>query len=143
MTNVDDLPRNYVLAVVDGSDSAAKAVIELERAGFHDTLVFKDEELQDTQDEKKGNILSKALKLIPEHLSEESDYMEQYQEEAEKGSSIVAVRIASSDRVQVVGDILLRFGARNTRFFGGLMVTDLSAPSNPSAREDVTRAPTA
>ena len=147
MTNAEDLPRNYVLAIVDGNESASTAVTELQRAGFPDTQVFQGEEFQETidaQDEKKGNFFSKALKSIPEHLSEESDYLAQYQEEAEKGGSIVAVKTLDRDRMQEVQDILERFGARNMRFFGGLMVTDLSAASNPSATEDVAqdRSPT-
>jgi hypothetical protein len=144
MTNREDLPRNHVLAIIDGNEAAAKAALELQHAGFPETFVFHGDELSETvgaQDEKKGNFLTRALQSIPEHLSEESDFLDQYQEEAKKGGTVIAVKTEDRDRARIVGDILERHGARNARFFGGLMVTDLSATTNPSAPENVTESP--
>lgn len=142
MSNVEDLPRNYVMAVVGGSDSAANAVSELQRAGFPETLVFEGDQLAE-QLGGQGNFLSNALKSIADHLSEESDYLSQYLEEAQSGGSIIAVKTGDRQKAHEVWDILQPLGARNARFFGSLMVTDLSMLSNPSATEDVTQAPTA
>jgi hypothetical protein len=136
MTTAEDLPRNYVLAVVDGQDSATKAIAGLTAGGFADTLYLKGEEFQQavgSNDEKTGNFVTKALKSIPEALSEESDYLAQYQAEAQKGRYIVAVKADDRARAEAAADILRGLGARNARLFGSLMVTDLSGQANPSA----------
>ena len=99
MTDPQDLPRNHVLAVVDGSDAAASTVIELRSAGFNETLALHGTEFQEavgSNDDKTGNFLIKALKSIPESLSEESNYLAQYQEQATRGRSIIAVKAARS-----------------------------------------------
>ena len=88
-----------------------------------------------SNDEKKGNFITKALKSIPEALSEESDYLAQYQEAALNGRYIVAVKADNRERAEAAADILQRLGAHNARLFGGLMVTDLSGQNNPSAVE--------
>jgi hypothetical protein len=144
MKNAEDLPRNYVLAVVDGRDAAATTVIELRRAGFAETLELHGTELQEaagSNDNKTGNFLMRALKSIPEHLSEEPEYLAQYQEEAEKGRSVIAVKAGDRDQADVIGEILQRCGALNARFFGALMVTDLSGQRNPSAQEVTASSP--
>jgi hypothetical protein len=136
MTTAEDLPRNYVLAVVDGQDSAAKALADLTTGGFAETLSLKGDEFQQavgSNDEKTGNFISRALKSIPEALSEESDYLAQYQEEAQKGRYIVAVKADNRDRAEAAADILRGLGARNARLFGSLQVSDLSGQANPSA----------
>ena len=136
MTTAEDLPRNYVLAVVDGQDSAAKALADLTTGGFAESLSLQGDEFQQavgSNDEKTGNFITKALKSIPEALSEESDYLAQYQEEAQKGGYIVAVKADNPDRAEAAADILKGLGARNARLFGSLQVTDLSGQANPSA----------
>jgi hypothetical protein len=136
MTTAEDLPRNYVLAVVDGQASATRAVADLATRGFAETLYLKGDEFQQavgSNQEKTGNFVSKALKSIPEALSEESDYLAQYQAEAQKGRYIVAVKADNRDRAEAAADILKGLGARNARLFGSFQVTDLSAQANPSA----------
>lgn len=137
MTNPNDLPRNYVLAVADGRDSAATSIIELRRGGFHKTLELRGNELQEevgATEDKTGSFVMRALKSIPEHLSEEPEFLAQYEEEAGKGRSIIAVKAANHDEAEAIADILRRTGARNARFFGALAVSDLSGQGNPSAQ---------
>jgi hypothetical protein len=101
-----------------------------------EALYLKGDEFQQTvgaNDEKSGNVLTKALKSIPEALSEESNYLAQYQEEAQNGRFIVAVKADNRDRAEAAAAILRSLGARNSRLFGSLQVTDLSGPANPSA----------
>jgi len=141
MTDPQDLPRNHVLAVVDGSDAAASTVIELRSAGFNETLALHGTEFQEavgSNDDKTGNFLIKALKSIPESLSEESNYLAQYQEQATRGRSIIAVKAANHEEAEAIGEVLRRSGAGNVRFFGALAVSDLSGLANPSAKEAVT-----
>jgi hypothetical protein len=145
MTEAKELPRNHVLAVVDGSDAAAKTVVELSNAGFNETLSLHGTEFQEavgSNDDKTGNFIVKALKSIPESLSEESNYLAQYQEQASRGRSIIAVKAANHEEAEAIGEVLRRSGAGNVRFFGALAVSDLSGIANPSAKEAVTPGPT-
>jgi hypothetical protein len=140
MTNAEDLPRNHVLAVLDGRDAAAKALIALRDAGFTETLELHGTELQEavgSNDGKTGNFLVRALKSIPEALSEEPAFLAQYQEEAGRGRSIIAVKASDHDKAEAIAAILRSCGARNVRFFGALMVSDLSGLGNPTANEAV------
>jgi hypothetical protein len=79
-----------------------------------------------------AGVLGKAMKAIQDHLSEQPNFLAQYQEEARAGKEIIAVAVKDESKVSAVSETLQRHGARNIRYFGALAVRDLSPESNPS-----------
>jgi hypothetical protein len=137
MTNGQtELPNNHVVAVINGSSAAQAATEELRTNGFPETTVMEGEEAALKLDPKGENasLLGKVFKAVQDHLSEEPNYLTQYQEEARQGNSVVAVEVKERDQAEAVSEILQRHGARNVRFFGKLAVADLSLETNPTAR---------
>jgi hypothetical protein len=87
----------------------------------------------DPKGEQAGPI-SSLFKAIQDHLSEEPNYLAQYQEEARSGNEVLALKVDSREHTEAVREILERHGARNIRFFGRLAVSDLTPASNPTPR---------
>jgi hypothetical protein len=70
--------------------------------------------------------------LLAGHLSDETAYLDHYQEATRNGSLVLAVpaNTAQTDRVR---EILELHGAVNIRYFGRLAVSDLTPQTNPTA----------
>jgi hypothetical protein len=132
----DDLPDNHVVAVISGEDAAKEAAKELRAAGFGDTSLIEGDEATNAFDAKgeRSGPIAKVIKAVQDHLSEEPNYLAQYQEEARSGHEIVAVKVDDHDQAETAKLILKRHGARNIRYFGKLAVTDLSPETNPTTR---------
>jgi hypothetical protein len=131
-------PRDHVFAVLP-SDAAARTAIEsLLEDGYPETIVFKGDDITQEVDPKgeNANPIEKVLKMIGDHLSEEPNYLSQYQEEARNGSTVVAVRVGNGDEAQIVKDVLERHQGRNIRYFSPMAVADLTPLSNPSTRSE-------
>jgi hypothetical protein len=131
-------PRDHVFAVVPSRDTARTTLEALMNAGFTESIVFEGEEAANEVDAKgeKANPLEKVLKAIGDHLSEQPNYLSQYQEEARNGKVVLAVRVRNSDDAQRLADLLQAQGGQNIRYFGALAVADLSPLSNPSSRSE-------
>jgi hypothetical protein len=131
-------PRDHVFAVVPSQDAARTTLDALIKAGFTESIVFEGEEAANEVDAKgeKANPIEKVLKAIGDHLSEQPNYLSQYQEEARSGKVVVAVRVANGDDAQRAADILHGQGGSNIRYFGALAVADLSPMTNPSTRSE-------
>jgi hypothetical protein len=131
-------PRDHVFAVVPSRDSARSTLEALMKAGFTESIVFEGEEAANEVDAKgeKANPLEKVLKAIGDHLSEQPNYLSQYQEEARNGNVVLAVRVKNGDEAQRAADLLHEKGGQNIRYFGALAVADLSPMSNPSSRSE-------
>jgi len=132
----ESITNNHVIAVIDGDLAARAAADELRSKGFVHTDLFQGEEMArqvDLKGEAAGP-LGKLLKAVVDRLSEEPNYLAQYQEEARDGHTVLAVAVDSREQAHEVKPILGRHGARNLRFFTRLAVTDLSPETNPSAR---------
>jgi hypothetical protein len=129
-----NIPANNVMAVIDGKAAAFEALVELHKEGFTDAAVFEGEESTEQVEAKTEHTgpVETAVKAAGEHLSEESSYLAQYQEEARLGKQIISVPVANHDAAAQVQEALAKHGARNIRFFGRLAVTDLTPESNPS-----------
>ena len=134
--NTSDLPTNHVLAVIEDAERANQAASDLREQGFGENALFKGEELVQTIDAKGeySGLLSSIVKAIQDHLSEEPNYLAQYQEEARAGKHVIAVYVDGLEEADRVRDILLTHDAHNLRFFGPLAVHDLTPQTNPSAR---------
>jgi len=131
-------PRDHVFAVVSSRDTARTTIEALMRAGFTESVVFEGEDVTHDVDPKgeKAGPIEKVLKAIGDHLSEQPNYLSQYQEEARNGRVVLAVRVKDSDDAERAAGILRGQGGQNIRYFGALAVADLSPQSNPSVRSE-------
>jgi hypothetical protein len=143
--NETNIPNDHVVGVISGGVAAQTAQSELAAAGFGETEMLQGEEAAITFDAKgeHSNIVERLVKGVQEHFSEEPNYLAQYEEEARRGNTVVAVKVESRDEADAVKEILDRHGGRNIRYFGKLSVADLSPESNPSARSEESPEPSA
>ncbi len=131
----ENIPNNHVLAVL--SETGAQSAIEdLKRGGFDSIRLFRGESAAIEMDAKGGHSgpVGKVVKMVQEHLSEEPNFLAQYEEESRHGNVVLAVRLDDHDKMEAVKEILERHSARNIRYFGTMAVTDLSPLTNPSLR---------
>jgi hypothetical protein len=138
MTMTDNLSNNHLVGVIDRDTQAAKAVNELEAAGYHHPVILTGEEGASQIDARgeNGGFFAKIRGRIEDHLSEEPNFLKQYEEEARAGKHVVAVEVPGRDEAEKARQVLDHNGAQNIRFFGKLAVSDLSMESNPSAPSD-------
>ena len=131
-------PRDHVFAVVPSPAAARASLNALVQHGFTETVLFEGEEAARELDAKgeHAGALEKVMKMIADHLSEQPNYLSQYQEEARNGNVVLAVRVSDSNEAMRVAELLEAQGARNIRYFGDLAVADLTPRSNPSTRSD-------
>jgi hypothetical protein len=128
MSNETKIPNNHVVGVISGSKSVDDAVTKLRSEGFEDVLVMSH---VDTAGEGV-NPISALMEMLAGHLSDETGYLDQYQEATNNGNLVLAVP-ANHEQTDRVREILELQGAVNIRYFGRLAVTDLTPPTNPSA----------
>jgi len=132
------VPDNHVLAVLPSQNATKSAMSDLERNGFDENVVMRGETVArevDAKGEKSGPI-GKVVKALADHMSEQQNYLAQYEEEARNGNAVLAVHVKDPDQAEAAKEILERYSARNIRFFGKLAVTDLTPLSNPSSRSE-------
>ena len=128
MSNETKIPSNSVVGVISGSRSAEDTVTSLGSEGFEDVLVMSH---VDTAGEGV-NPISALMGMLAGHLSDETVYLDQYQEATNNGSLVLAVP-ADGKQTDRVREILELHGASNIRYFGRLVVSDLTPQTNPSA----------
>ena len=132
MSNETKIPSNHVVGVISGSKSADDAVNRLHRAGYEDVLV-----LHRVDNLGEGvNPISALIEKLSGHLSDETGYLDQYQEATERGDVVLAVGADQGDEADKAREIMELEGAMNIRYFGRLAVTDMTPPTNPSAPAD-------
>src|SRR5581483_5283768 len=81
------VPDNHVLAVLPSSSATQSAVSDLQRNGFGESEVLRGEtgaQEVDAKGESSGPI-GKIVKLFADHLSEQQNFLAQYEEEARNG----------------------------------------------------------
>jgi hypothetical protein len=129
------IPRNHVLAVISGDGAAEATSQDLRRHGFDEIIRFEGNDVAEKVDPKgDSNPFTKILRSLGDHVSEELNYLTQYQEEARKGKSVLAVKVKGTDQVESVRQVLETHGAQNVRYFGALATADLTPESNPTPR---------
>jgi hypothetical protein len=132
MSGETKIPSNHVVGVIGGSKSAETAVVKLRRAGYEEVLV-----MHRVDGAGEGvNPLSALVERLAGHLSDETGFLDQYKEAAEKGDAVVAVGAEQGAPADKARDILELEGAVNVRYFGRLVVTDMTPNTNPSASSD-------
>ena len=129
------IPSNHVVALVRGAASAVSVASELVYRGLEAPLIVSGEKLSDRLEAESG-LVARALQTLFGHLSEQTDYLHQYEEAVRRGQTVVAVKAEGQHAVDVARRVLDRHGAVDVRFFGQLAVTDLTPDSNPSAASD-------
>jgi hypothetical protein len=132
------VPNNHVMAVMPSTGAIESAIKELRSNGFDDNIVLRGEGVTREVDPKaeQSGLVGTIARAVSDHLSEEQNFLAQYQEEARNGNAVLAVHVDNKDRIEEARDILEHYSARNIRFFGKLAVTDLSPLSNPTTRSE-------
>jgi len=132
----DPLPNNHVVGVLTTSNESGLRG-ELARAGFPDMHVMTADDFGQVEPSADhANPVARIFHQLFDHLSEESGYLEQYIEEARRGNRVIAVKVQDDDAAEAARQILERKGVMDIRFFGELVVRDMTPKTNPSALSD-------
>jgi hypothetical protein len=129
------VPSNHVIGLVSGSAAAAEVAAELRQRGFDHPIIASGDKLTDRLEAESG-LMSRALQKLFGHLSEETNYLRQYEEAVRRGQTVVAVKAEDEETVDAAREVLEKHGAADIRFFGQLAVKDLTPESNPSHGSD-------
>jgi hypothetical protein len=131
------IPNNHVMAVMPSSGAVESAKSELVRNGFGENELLRGESGAREVDAKgDSGAVAKVVKGLADHLSEQQNYLAQYEEEARNGAPVLAVHVKNEEEAEAAKEILEHYSARNIRFFGKLAVHDLSPGTNPSSRSE-------
>lgn len=126
---------NHVIGVIGDHGAASKLTAALQQAGYADAELFTGEQGATEIQELKGStgIFGAIVGAVQSHLSEQTNYVAQYEEEARNGNIVVAVEVPGSEEAGAAQALLERHGAQNIRYFGTLAVADMTPETNPSA----------
>jgi hypothetical protein len=125
---------NHVVAVVASRDKASEIAGEVEAAGLPEAIVITDDQVGERL-EAESTLPMRVFQRMFNHLSEEINYLNQYEEAARRGQTVVAVKAENDDEVETAKGILSKHGAVDIRYFGRMAVSDLTPDSNPSATQ--------
>jgi hypothetical protein len=131
----ETIPGNHVVALVKNAATGSAVADELSAAGFERAIVVDDSRVGERLEAESGTV-ERILQRLSNHLSEETQFLDQYEEAVRNGQTVVAVKADGDDEVERAREVLQRHGAMNIRYFGRLAVSDLTPDSNPSARSD-------
>lgn len=131
----ETIPGNHVVALVKDEATGSEVAEELTSEGFERPTVVSDSRVGERLEAESG-IVARVLQRFSNHLSEETRYLDQYEEAVRNGQTVVAVKAEGHNQVQRVNRVLQKHGATNVRYFGRLAVSDLSPDSNPSMASD-------
>ena len=131
MTRATTIPSNHVIGLVGGAATAAALAAELTERGLEAPILVSGERLSDRLEAESG-LVERALQRLFRHLSEETNYLHQYEEAVRRGQTVVAVKTERYEDVELARGILDKYGAIDVRFFGRLAISDLTPDSDPS-----------
>lgn len=119
-------PRHYVVAVIDDTGQALRAMAALKAAGFDAAaaeLCPGADYLKNYRAFVKGrNLFERLGDLFP---AEEHAAVEEYVAEAERGASFVTVHVVERSPRERARDILKEHGGHAMRYYGDNAITDL------------------
>ena len=122
---------NHVLGVVGGLNKAREIAQEIQTMGLPEPIIITDENVGERLEEE-SSMPTRILQRIFNHLSEEIRYLNQYEDAARQGQTVVAVKADDEESVDKATAVLTRHGAVDVRFFGRFAVSDKTPESNPS-----------
>jgi hypothetical protein len=130
--SMEAIPANHVVALVKDSATGSAVSAAFTADGLETPLVVSNDMVGQRLSAKSG-LVDRTLQTLFGSLSEQGDYLTQYEGAARNGQTVVAVKANSDDEMRRAAAILEKHGAMDVRFFGRLAVTDLTPESNPSA----------
>jgi hypothetical protein len=122
-------PEQDVVAVIDDVDQARRAEAALHAAGISED----DSDVLEPQwviaahrdiDQRRG-WLGRIAAGVSALASDESQYMQMYLDEAQRGRALVVVHAPTPEVVEQVRQVLIAYGAHGMRHYGRLTVTEL------------------
>jgi hypothetical protein len=129
------VPTNHVVALVGGASTASSIASEMRDRGLESPTIVCGEKLSDRLNAESG-LVARGLQKLFGPMSEQSNYLRQYEEAVRRGQTVIAVKAEGRYAVNLARQVLDRHGASDIRLFGQLAVTDLSPDSNPSVGSD-------
>ncbi len=129
-------PKRCLVGVVDNAEEVEAAREALTAAGFDDAHIatYTGEELLSNhrrEAENKG-LGAKIAGLFP---SQEDDLKKSYLSEAEAGASFLLVRADNDEERDRAAEALRSVQARHLRYYGDLMIHDLSKERDHPAKQ--------
>ncbi|HEU0075464.1 MAG TPA: hypothetical protein VFS30_15785 [Dehalococcoidia bacterium] len=128
----ETIPSNHVVALVKDVATGSEIADELSAAGFERAIVVGDPRVGERLEAESGPV-ARVLQRLSNHLSEETRYLDQYEEAVRNGQTVIAVKASGDDEVQRANAVLQKRGAWDIRHFGRLVISDLTPDRNPSA----------
>jgi hypothetical protein len=130
--SIVEKPIGNVLAVFNSEPDADRAIAELSGAGYQVAkLSGEDFSREIDPSGRHSGPLGWLWSQVEDHLSEQTDYLREYETLAWAGNKIVAVRVEHRDKLDEVTRMLAGHGGENIRHFGLLAVTDLAGATDP------------
>lgn len=130
---------NDVIAVMSSRGDADAAVSELRDLGFEaeGIRIYRPGEAEATLDPfgHRSGLLTRIFKHFQGHLSDENKLLEEYEQAAQAGNDIIAVRVDKPGQPEAASEILERHNAANIRHFGSLAVRDMQAQGRATPLE--------
>jgi hypothetical protein len=116
------MPGNRVIALVDDAETGSAVRDDLAAAGLEEaTLVTGIDERLEVED----STLIRTLQRLNSG-TEETRYLDKYEEAVRQGQTLVAVRATGHNEVRRAKQIMQRHGAMDIRYFGRLGVSELA-----------------
>jgi hypothetical protein len=136
----ETIPSNHVVALVSDPEAGSAVAMDLEDLDMEKPIIVTGGPVGERLEASSGFVM-RVLQRLSNHLSEETDYLDQYEEAVHDGQTVVAVRAENDDEVRLATAVLRKHGAQNIRRFGRPAVTGLTPDSNPSAASGEQPAP--
>jgi hypothetical protein len=125
----------HVVAVIASPNKASEVSREVQAGGLPEPIVITDENVGERL-EAESSLPMRVFQRIFNHLSEEINYLNQYEEAARQGQTVVAIKADNDEEVDRATEVLTKHGAVDIRYFGRFAVSDLTPDTNPSAGTD-------
>ena len=112
------IPDNHVLGVLRDPRHDTLAT-DLRSAGYSTFMVLTAEEVGDRLEAKTehANPIRRVIEQVRNRLTDEVQYLEAYEQEAEAGYPVIAVEVETERQAEHVADILQRNQVSGIRFF--------------------------
>lgn len=131
----ETIPSNHIVALVKDVATGSRIADALSAEGFERAIVVDDSHVGERL-EAESSPMARILQRLSNHLSEETKYLDQYEEAVRNGQTVIAVKTSGDDDVRRANEVLQKHGASDIRHFGRLVISDLTPDSNPSAGSD-------
>ena len=125
-------PASHIVALVRDSATASAVSVALSEHGVEAPIIVSGEgEMVGERLAAESGFVDRALQTLFGHLSEQGDYLEQYEEAARNGQTVVAVK---ANRIMMKKCRARQVSSRSTALRTCASSAVLPSPTRPSER---------